>query len=394
MLKRLFLYFIGCVVVFVDDESIAGATKTAFSLGLPVILGRRKKRGRRLILRYADYDAFADACRENGVAFTLVKRSGLPELRRRYGRRLGLFIGGAIFIAAIFIADDFVWRIDVSGNEAVSDETIINELDALGFRLGTRHKNVDYDVLHNRFLLASPDISWIAVNMKGSVARVEVREYIKGGGERDDSPANIVADEGGVITQVSDFAGSAQVKIGDEVVKGQLLISGIVDYEDAPTEIVRARGEVYAEVWREIAVRVPLVSVEKMKTDDNFSDFAIKIFSKTIFFGSKGRIDTDFYDTITVKHEIVLPGTVILPITVIENRHERYEDVTVTRTPDEAAVEAYRQFKLAFIEACRDVTLLEYDMTDGMNETGDAYEIVCRVRVIKNIAKTAPFDAG
>ena len=47
MLKRLFLYFIGCVAVFVDDESIAGATKTAFSLGLPVILGRRKKHGRR-----------------------------------------------------------------------------------------------------------------------------------------------------------------------------------------------------------------------------------------------------------------------------------------------------------------------------------------------------------
>ena len=398
MLKRLFLWLIGAAAVRVSGDAVATVTEAIFSAGLPVTMKRRHGRdgGRIIILRAADLPVFAELCEARGIEYELKKEYGLTVMWRRYRRRLGLFIGAVLMIAAIFVSDDFVWRIDVSGNETVPDETIIGELEALGFGLGVYHKNIDFDVLHNRFLMTSPDIAWIAINMKGSVARVEVREYMKGGDTQPEPgvSANIVAAGDGVITQVSAGCGSPPVKIGDTVAKGQRLISGLVDYEGAGTEYVYARGEVYAEVEREIFISIPLVYEENVKTGECVSEFGIKIFGETIFFGRGGRIDTPFYDTITVTNDVVLLNTVILPIKVIEERQELYENVTRTLTETEAAAVAYREYKTAFIDACRDVTLLSYDFEDGMNENGTAYEIRCRLRVIDNIAETREFEVA
>lgn len=396
MLKYIFLWLIGAVSVSVTGEDVARLTEELFSAGLPVIMRGRRRRdgGRRLLLRERDFVVFSELCEARGIGFELKKKFGLPVFLYRYRRRAGLFVGAALLVAAIFISDDFVWRIDVTGNETVPSETIIGELEALGFGLGTYHRDIDFDILHNRFLLNSPDVAWIAINMKGSVARVEVREYMPGGGDRPTSPANIVAASDGVITQVSSFSGSPQVKIGEEVKKGQLLISGIVEYEGIGAEYVHARGEVYAEVEREIYVRIPLLLEEKVKTDDVRTEYGIKIFGDEIFFGGRGRIDTSIYDTITEERDLVLLHTVILPIKVVIERHERYETATRTLTPEEAAAMAYREYKLAFIEACRDVTLLSYTTEDGMSEDGDAYEIRCVLRVIDDIAETREFEVA
>ncbi len=392
MLRRLFLYLIGAAEVVVSEQDVAGVTEALFASGLPVTIKKRRGGGRRIILRDADTDVFSDLCDQRGIGFEIKKRYGIPVMLKRYRRRAGLFLGAAFFFLALFISDDFVWRLDISGNETVSDEAIEAELESLGFGVGTYHKDIDFDVLHNRFLLASPDIAWIAINMKGSVARVEVREIMKGGGGEPTAPANIVAASDGIITQVATRAGSPQVKIGDAVRKGQLLVSGIVDYEGVKTDVVRAAGEVFAEVERVIRISVPLVSEENVKTGQSRSKYGIKIFKEVIFFGSGGRIDSGFYDTITEVDDVVLFDTVTLPIKVICERQEFYETVTRTLTPMEAAAEAYRQYKKAFIDACMGRTLLSYALDDGMNEAGDAYEIVCVLRVIEDIAETREFE--
>lgn len=394
MLKYFFLWLIGAASVSVSGGDVARVTEALFSLGLPVIMRHRRRGdgGRTMLLRERDLAVFEELCCARGITYEVRGKFGLPVLIYRYRYRAGLFIGAVLLVAAIFISDDFVWRIDVSGNDTIPSETIIAELETLGFGLGTYHKNIDFDILHNRFLLNSPDIAWIAINMKGSVARVEVREYMPGGAPPPKAHANIVAACDGVITQVSPFSGSPQVRIGEEVKKGQLLISGIVEYEGVSTEYVYARGEVYAEVEREIYVRIPLVSEEKVKTDDVRTEYGIKFFGDEIFFGRRGRIDALIYDTITEERDLVLFHTVALPIKVIEERYERYETVPRTLTPEEAAATAYREYKLAFIEACRDVTLLSYVTENGMSEDGTAYEILCRLRVIDDIAETREFE--
>ena len=96
----------------------------------------------------------------------------------RYKSRCGVLVGAFFLIISMFTSSKFVWRIDIDGNLHVSDEEITKCLENVGFRLGTFIPSVDYDTLHNEFLLECDDVAWISVNVVGNVAKVLVRERI------------------------------------------------------------------------------------------------------------------------------------------------------------------------------------------------------------------------
>ena len=397
MLSRAFLYLVGYIKIKIDSGSAGRLKEALFNAKLPVIFIRGNRRGRvkssKIIIKRTDAPYFYEIADSVGVEYTVLCKRGLPFIYKRFRYRWGLLLGLLLLAATLYISDDFVWEMRVTGNENVDAEEIISQLDTLGFRRGTYYKNIDFDVLHNRFLRDSDDIAWIAVNMRGSVANIEVREYMPGDDEQSDkNPANIIAGCGGRITQVSAFAGRPSVKIGDIVTPGQLLISGVMEYERADTRYLRAKGEVYAEVEREITVNIPTTRTVLRDDGEKIKEYGIKIFSKEIFFDVRGRIDSTFYDTITAYDDIILFNTVTLPMKLITREHTRKIECVERLTEAEAAAEAYKEYKMQFIEACSDVILLSYDMTCGMTQDGGAYEINCVIRCIDNIAKTLEFE--
>ncbi len=391
MLTRLFLFIIGYAKFYVNEADAIILTQLAFRSHIQLYIKRRNKY-RRILCRECDYAALSEIAAGANLSFIRVRHSGIPVYYRRYKKRYGIYVGAVILILLLIFSDDFVWRIDIVGNENVSDEKILSSLSELGFCEGVYHRDIDFDVLHNRFLAKSEDIAWIAVNMHGNVATVLIREYAKPDKEAERTVANVVAAEDGVITQVSVFDGRAAVKIGDAVSEGQLLISGVMEYAGAETRYVYAKGEVYAEVERQICVSVPLTQQKKVITGEVKREYGIKIFSREIFFGRKGRIESDVCDTITMYKDLTLFGSVPLPLKLIVTEQTYSEYVTETVSTDSAAATAYVEYKHAFIDATSGVTLLSYQTKSGMNEDGDAYVIEATLRVIEDIAKTKEFD--
>ncbi len=390
MITHLFLFLIGYVTVTLDPEDAAALIKLTFEKGIPLFLGKKKK-NRRIRFRERDFVFVSDLARNAGVSFLRVRVSGIPMLWRRCKKRYGLWLGGALLLAALYVSDDYVWRIEIVGNETVPDNAIIEELEEVGFYEGIYHKNIDFDVLHNRFLARSEDIAWIAVNMHGSVAYVRVREYMRHNEPIEGVCANVVAAKDGIIKQISTFDGYPDVKIGDTVNKGQLLISGVVAYEGCDTEYVYAAGEVYAETEKTVTVAVPLTRDIKCYTGEKTREYGIKIFSDDIFFGGKGRIDDPLCDTITVCKDMMLFGIVELPIKLIVTEYKPFSYETVTMTEEGARAVAYSEYKHAFIAATEDVTLLSYDVTEGLSPDGNEYVISSVIRIIENIAETKEF---
>ncbi len=392
MLTRIYLFFIGYATFTVPECALGEFTKCIFTLGVTSVFGKRKGGGRKVTLKRRDFFEYGELFSERGYIDGNIKFGGIPHIFELYGRRYGLILGSVILVFALFFFNDRVWRIEVSGNENVPDEKIISELCALGFYEGAEFGEIDLDILHNRFLAQSEDISWIAVNMRGCVAYVEVTEYM-GTGVKNGGCANIVAECDGIITQVSVFDGKGEVAIGDEVKKGQLLISGVVEYDGAGVEYVYAKGEVYAEVERHISVKIPLTSEYRVHDGSLVCENGIKIFEREIFFSEKGRIDGAFYDTITMYNKLSVFGSAPLPIAMIRTEHIPYRYITKTVTEEEAARLAYKEYRRAFRDATLGVTLLSYETVSGMNSDGDAYEIDATLRVIADIAKTKEFTA-
>lgn len=391
MLLRIFLFFIGYVTATVPNDSIESFTAAVFSAKISVSFGKRRKDGRGIRLSESAYSELTEILSSTDTELTDVRFHGLPHFFRLYGRRYGIFAGALLTAVMLFLSDEFVWRIEVSGNENVSDDAVVSALSELGFELGTYIDGVDFDILHNRFLAASEDIAWISVNMHGNVAYAEVREFLPSDSGKSDGAANIVAAKDGVVTLVTVFDGKREALIGDRVKKGQLLISGVMEYEGENTRYVYAKGEVQAVCERKIYVEIPLRREIKTKTGTENTRYGIKFFSKEIFFDGKGRIDGGLCDTITMYRDVTVFGETVLPIALIISENPVYETVTETLTPERAAALAYAEYKKAFIKETEGVTLLSYSVSDGLNGDSSAYVIECTLSVIENIAETKEF---
>ncbi len=408
-MKRLFLFFIGYVRMIFSADDIPKVTKLCYGAKIPAIIGRtrtitrkftrkeRKSSVRSVTVRLSDEGRLLSLCEGENISPIEKNRFGVPALFKRYKLRVGLFAGAFLMAFSLFFAGKFVWRIEIVGNDTVTDEDILSQLDAVGFRVGTYIDDVDFDSMHNVLLMNSENLSWISVNMRGSVAYAEVREYSAGDGNTGSTRtegmcANVVSALEGTVTQVSVRKGRATVKIGDTVSEGQLLITGVMEYTNAPTRYVYAEGEVFVRTERKFTVSVPLTTEILVETGDEIKEYGLKIFSKEIFFGIGGSIDTSFYDTINVYKDVTLFGTVKLPLRVITVSHIHRETESVTLTEEEAAALAFKEYHAAFIEATENAELLSYDTVSGMNESADAYVIECTLTLIEDAASTLEFE--
>lgn len=62
------------------------------------------------------------------------------------------------------------------GTEKLTDREILSVLEPMGVELGNRSENLDIPNIQLIALQKIPDVAWLAVNLSGSVARVEVKE--------------------------------------------------------------------------------------------------------------------------------------------------------------------------------------------------------------------------
>ena len=196
-----------------------------------------------------DYRRLREVAKKSGVTLSLQEEKGLYfDIRERKGRS-GLLFGAVFFITFYLVTSNFVWSIDVTGNEKIPKEDILLKAQSYGLYEGTFKGSFD-EVAAAYSLSGESDgeLSWAAINIKGSRAVIEVREQkesIKDTSEK--APCNIVADFDGVIISSEILNGTPNITEGDGVRKGDLLINGAEINEDMSVSFIEARGRITAK---------------------------------------------------------------------------------------------------------------------------------------------------
>lgn len=150
--------------------------------------------------------------RRTGAAVTLRREGGAPALARRFRRRYALLAGLAL-AAALLLAGNFrIWEFRVSGNETVPEEAILRALEQAGVTIGSRSMGIDQKALRNRVLLELEDVAWLAVNVKGCVAQVQVVERVRGDEPVSAEPGNVVARRAGLVTRPTTWVSRLKVR--------------------------------------------------------------------------------------------------------------------------------------------------------------------------------------
>lgn len=294
------------------------------------------------------YKNIRSAARRSGVRLKIRTRNGLPFFLDRYKYRWGMVAGALFFVMMLSFLSTRIWYVEVSGNERFSSASIIEVFDSMGVSIGKRKKDIDTSQIQLKAYTDLPDFSWIAINLDGSTARIEVREKVPVPEIADDkTPCNIKAAQGGQILSIKVYEGKGEVKQGDAVAKGDLLINGITENEDGTPVFHHAKGEVIAKTVREIEVIIPNKIKCRKYTGYKSTGYTV------LFFGFEIPIKKAEYPQGEYEEEIkktyAYAGKTKLPLGIIRNTvtvtSEAEEAITAAEAGNLAAMEFQNQYE-------------------------------------------------
>lgn len=338
---------------------------------------------------------FLAACRKRDIEAEVIARRGLPRLLGRIAERTGLVTGAVLALGLILLSGLFLWDVQVSGNEHLTEEEVKKELRESGFGVGSYLPGLRTREVENRVLMHSKSIGWLSINRRGTVAHVQIIERVcgnpgEGEGKDPQKPANLVAARDGQIEYLELYRGNAVVTVGQAVKAGELLVSGLYDSQTGSIRVTHAAGRVMARTEHTLEVEIPLLYEKKVYEDPylcgielHFFDFSKKI--------SKNCGNQDILcDIIEYKYTLGKVGNNRLPVALVRSEAHPYHFEWQQRSTEEALALAYVELSRRLAELAGEAELLKKQITTQIGE--NSILLICQLTCIQDIAAEQEFE--
>lgn len=165
-----------------------------------------------------------------------------------------LGIATVIILVSLWLNSRYIWNISVDGNYSYTEEQLKAFIYTKNYREGIRKSEVQCSNLENLIRNRYPDISWVSCEIKGTNLIVHIKEnYISEISTKETKPYHLVSNVSGTIVSIIARNGRPMVKKGQQVKKGECLISGIVETKNESDEVIgthncMADGDIKAKV--------------------------------------------------------------------------------------------------------------------------------------------------
>ena len=281
-----------------------------------------------------DMEQVAILARRCGCDSTAEPMVGLLHRGRNLLRRPVLVFGLLLTVAGMLLLQNLVWTVQVEGNETIPTERMLQALEEQGVTFGAWGPALDSQSVENRMLNAVPELGWLAVNRTGGCVTVSVSERDPAGAVRDpDLVSNVVASRTGIITELHVLSGSPVVLVGDPVVRGQLLVSGYIDFEDH-VQATTALAEIYAQTLYQPLVRIPLEDLGKTWTGRVRRQVVLVVGKKRIKILGNSSIFPTGCDKMVNRVDCTLPEGIRFPLSLEITTCREYEPTPVPLEPE------------------------------------------------------------
>ncbi len=331
------------------------------------------------------YRSLHSCARKAGCRLKVQERHGFPFATKGIRKRRGLLAGAALAAAVIWALSMNVWSIEVSGNTTIPTQAIKNELAAMGVACGTPKRNVDPQMLQQRLMLKFPQIGWLSVNTIGCSAEVRLQEKTEKPPivEKEYSVCNIKAAATGQIVSLKVYTGTAQVKEGDAVVEGQLLISGVVENNQGVASLRHAAGEIIAETTRTMTEEVALNRTETRQTGRVVTQRSFNIFGIRVPLTLAGKPNGN-YRAEGLLTEVRLMNSV-LPMSIYEENWVEHDSYSYTLSREQAIRLAEKQIEQRAHTELKDAQVISQSASGKIDDSKLIYTVNLKCR--ENIAQ-------
>lgn len=334
--KILFYYIIGYLNIEVEGVFVERFINICKSKNI-LLWNVKMKEGIKLYANIGikDYKNIKEIVKKTNTKAKIRKKCGIPFVLNRYRKRKIFIAILFLFILSLIVVSNFVWNINITGNENVKTEEIKQELANQGLKIGAYKQNISTNDIINKIRLNRDDIAWIGITIKGTNAIVEIKESTKAPEiVNENEYCNIISDKEGIITKINVQNGTAKVKEGDIVKKGDILAYGYLEGKYTGIRYVHALAKVEAKVWYSKKEKVFLK--QQIPTDTgntetkyslNFNNFRIN------FYKTLSKFEN--YDTISESRKLMLFSNFYLPIELIKTTNKEYVLKDITYTEEE-----------------------------------------------------------
>lgn len=227
------------------------------------------------------YRTLARCAKRSGVKLKHKNKKGALFLALKHRNRIGILMGIALFLIFVLVMSQFVWKIEVVGDENINIPRVLQAAQDNGIKTGVWGKSLKLRELEQKISLSNEEISWIGINLNGSKLTIDVRKKIDTPEMVSiDNPCNIVAACDGYIVDARTYIGHQTTWEGMGVKKGDILVTGAISIENVKEEqYVHAKAEMIAECPETKYFKVPLTQTIYEESGKTVKRKFLKVFS-------------------------------------------------------------------------------------------------------------------
>lgn len=384
--KILLNYFLGYIAIEIEGYFIERFMNLCHAQKIFLWnLKRPKTTIMKVNLSIRDFKKLKQIAKKTKCRIKICQKKGLPFLFHRYRKRKIFFFFFLFIILVIITLSNFIWNIEIAGNEKIDRQEIEQLLKENNFHAGKCKIGLNTKEVINQIRLQRNDIAWAGIEIHGTNAVVKIVEAnLKPDIIQEDEYCNLVATKEGMIIKIAAQNGTPVVKEGDIVTKGSVLVGGWLEGKYTGTRYVHANGEIQAKVWYSQKVKIYLNEVKKEQTGNEETKYSVKINNFEINF-SKGLSKFQNYDTIETNKKLRLFSDFYLPIEINEKTYKEYENKEVSHSIEEAKQIAIEQAKKVLDEQIeKKENILDKKVQETHNEEYVEVEVI--YEVLENIA--------
>ena len=317
---------------------------------------------------------------ENKSNILEIKHNGIKYKFFKILKMWGIISGCLMSLLFCFLQNLFVWKIDVWGCENIKESEIIDFVKSSFtnyYKENINTKNIEIE-LKNNF----EDISSVSVAIVGQSLIININEAIIPE-EMQGEYEPLVSNYDGIITSIDLVQGTVNVKVGDIVKKGDVLVYPYIFDGDGERMPIQPKAEIKAEVWIKNEETFYEYQIKEIRTGNKIECSSVSLFGLEIYSNVNNN---NFENYQTEKNSVFLSKNNFLPLVYTKITFYETKTIEIERNFEdekENIIEKLRQNSLIYLTG--NEIILNENCT--INESNGIYFISFILTVEKDLGE-------
>lgn len=296
---------------------------------------------------YFEYKKVEKILKSKNVEIEKVKHQGIVSKFCNILSCYGLILAVVLFSVCFFLQSQFVWQYEIKGVEKLQSTEVVEYIKQ---NFPSKIKQIDTKDVEVALVDNFDEISFASCIIKGQTLVVSIKEKLLPN-EMYGEFSPIISQKSGKITKIELVSGTLNVKVGDIVRQGDILVEPYTIDASGNLKKVEAQAKIYADVYNEGSVDHYDSYIDISRTGRTCEQSDITLFGLSIY-SYKDDLNFELYET--EYEDVDLIKNIFLPFKMRKTIFYELEEKVVQSNFEDVKEEIVQKAKLKALENCQE----------------------------------------